>query len=252
MKNLTPFEEKVLAVLIKLQYLCDVVESCKHNTKKGIIYSFGEFFPTVEGQGELDYVVEYLKTHGLDISVTFDVANDYLLNDPIYIKQYGEVDNVPLGLIKGENMEEIKKVIEKNIHKLNPRIRVEPIQAIKENPDIKGKKQKFTSKMKIADEYLFFGDEKIPVERGQKLMAQEFLDNAKIFRGQELHRKGTPLKIKNIRETSHYNNQKTFRDSLKRFRKKLRDKKWPVKVENPSTGKYQMVIKYNLKNKKQK
>jgi hypothetical protein len=119
MGKLTIFEEKILAVLSKLQYLFDVVASYEHNTKEGVEYSFGDMIPPIEGPEEIQYVVQYLKKHGLDISITFNIDNDDP-SEPIYIKKYGGIDNVPLGLIKGKNIEEIKKNIKKIINKLDP------------------------------------------------------------------------------------------------------------------------------------
>ncbi len=119
MRKLTAFEEKILAVTLKLQYLCDVVDAFKPNTEEGIEYCFGDMFPPVEGQDELEYVVEYLKNYGLNISITFDIRK----RDPQeyeYLKKYGEVKYVPLGIIKDENIKKIKTKIKKIINKLDP------------------------------------------------------------------------------------------------------------------------------------
>ena len=100
---MTEFKQKVLKVLEKLQYLCDVAEAYGINTKKGIVYCFDEMFPPIGNPEELEYVVQYLNKSGLEISITFDIRNESP-DDDVYVKKYaGEIGRVPLGLIKGKN-----------------------------------------------------------------------------------------------------------------------------------------------------
>ena len=96
----------------------------------------------------------------------------------------------------------------------------------------------------IENDFLYFDTKKIPIERGQKSMVEFLLKNAKIFRGSKITQKGTELKLIDIKEFGGYQNESAFRNALNKLRKKLKNADFPVSIENPQTGKYQMVIKY--------
>ena len=247
---MTEFKENIFKILYKLQHRCEIAEIYRQDTKRGIPYYTGDIFPYLNGQEDLRATVEYLKENGLKISITLDLERN--LEEVVQNDGYLDEDSVEVGRIKGKNIETIKKVIENNIKKLNPQIEEQSSQGIAGSPNIKEAKQKFISKLKIVDNYLYFGEEKIPTERGQKTMTQLFLDNSKIFRGEKITNNRHALSVDELQVAGGYRNKEAFRDAIKKLRKKLRDIKWPVSIKNPSTGKYQMVINYNLKDKKQK
>ena len=105
-------------------------------------------------------------------------------------------------------------------------------------------KPKAISTIKIENDYLVFGLEKIPVERGQKSIVGLFLDNAKVFRGDKLSNKGNDVEINKLIEAGGYADANAFRDGLKRLRRKIKKAEIPATIENTGTGKYQIIIKY--------
>lgn len=247
---MTKFKKNILTILHKLQERCDIAEAYEPDTKKGIPYCIKDMFPHLDGQEDLRATVQYLRKNGLNISITLDIernSEEVVQNDG-----YQDEDSVVVGIIKGKNIEAIKKVIENNIKKLNPQMEVQSSQGMVGSPNIKEAKQKFTSKLKIVGGCLYFGDEKIPTERGQKTMTQLFLDNAKIFRGEKKASNGHTLSAGEIQQAGNYINEYAFRNGLNKLRRKLKKAKWPVTIENPGTKMYQMEIKYNKINKTQK
>lgn len=96
----------------------------------------------------------------------------------------------------------------------------------------------------LENDFLCFGDKKIPMERGQKSMVGLFLDNAKIFQGDKLSKKGSDVSITKLVEAGGYTDDNAFRDGLKRLRAKIKKADIPATIENTGTGKYQLVIKY--------
>lgn len=235
-KSLT-FPEKLQTVLNALRYRCDVSESHRPRTKAGIKYYFPDMFPPIQGQEELREIVSYLKSKGLDISITFDID----MEDP---GQYTE--KIHLGLIKGENIVAIKQSIDKITNHLVP-----PAKTEKEQVKIKNvsPKEKGMPKMKITSGHLHFGEEKIPVESGQHSIADLLLKKSMTFYDGKVAIKGTPVKFTEIKEVGRYNNEASARDALKKLRKKIADKDWHVSIVNSAKGMYQLVIRHD-KNKK--
>ena len=240
--NMSEFKQKVLAVLHKLQELCDVVDSYKHDTRRGISYCFGDMFPPVKGQEELQDIVRYFKKNRLDISITFPIWTSDP-NEPVWIKKYGEADRVPLGLIKGKNIETIQAVIRNNIDKLNPETDTRQIQTVTVESSTQKTKQKFTSNIKMRDNFLYFGEDRIPTEVGQKSLAELFLTNAKVYRGKIIVKNGRTAKLNELQTIGGYGNNRSIRDGLKKLRRKLRKVEWPVEIINTGASRYQMVIK---------
>ena len=110
--------------------------------------------------------------------------------------------------------------------------------------DKRKEKMKSISTVKIENNYLVFGIEKIPVERGQKSMVELFIKNAQISRGGRISKKGKALEIQKFVEIGGYTDESTFRDGLKLLRTKIKKTVIPITIEPPQTGKYQMFIKY--------
>ena len=75
-------------------------------------------------------------------------------------------------------------------------------------------------------------------------MTELFLQNANIHRSDMLSKKGSSLEIKKFIKVGGYKDEKAFRDGLKRLRAKIRQAEIPATIVNPTTGKYQMFIKY--------
>ena len=98
--------------------------------------------------------------------------------------------------------------------------------------------------IKICNDNLIYGQIKIPIERGQKALAQMFIDNAKIYRGDTVAKNGSSIEIANLIERGGYSDADAFRDGLKRLRGKIRKAQIPSTIDNVETGKYQMVIRY--------
>lgn len=96
----------------------------------------------------------------------------------------------------------------------------------------------------IENDFLCFMDKKIPIERGLKSMAELFLKNANIYRGDILSKKGNFIEIKQLIDIGGYKDETAFRDGLKRLRNKLKKIEVPATIKNPITGKYQLFIKY--------
>ena len=96
----------------------------------------------------------------------------------------------------------------------------------------------------IKNDFLYFGTQKISIERGLKSMAELLLKNANIYRGDTLSKNGNPLEITKLIEIGGYKDETAFRDGLKRLRGKLKEAEIPATIENPTTGKYQLFIKY--------
>jgi hypothetical protein len=243
MTNLTPFQEKVKAVLIKLQYLCDSTASYKPDTKKGIAYSFKDMYPPLKGEEQLQDVVQHLSENGLKISITFPIYNSDP-REPMY-KQYGDSENVPLGLIKGKNIEEIKEVIQKNINKLS--LETQSLKENDENSKVKKLKPKFTQRIKINSDSISWGDEKIPFESGQKTMVKLFIENGKEYVDKKLTKKGESLDFDELVKACGYGDSSSGRNALRKCRSKIRRSRWPITIENTGKKRYQMVTQYNKK-----
>lgn len=250
MERLSKFKKDVLKVLNNLQNCCDVVESYKHNAKSGIIFSFGDMLPPLKGQDNLRDVMQYLNKNGLDISITFDLDSDP--QQLVRSMKFDSVESVPLGLIKGKNLKSIQEAIRDNIEKLHDQLKAPVSQDVtKRSTTTSKKKQKFVSSVIIKDDSLYFGEERIPAEAGQKSLAMKFLTNAKEYRGDSITKNGNAKKLSELQEAGGYADKKSFRDGLKKLRGKLRKSKWPIKIENTGAGRYQMVIKYAKNNKAQ-
>lgn len=262
MTNLTPFEEIILAVLKKLQDLCDTTALEKHNTKKGVVYYFGDFFPPVVGKEQMQYVVKYLRINGLEINITNNDNEDDNFKKAIYEKEYGGMKNVPLGLIRGKNIEEIKQAIQKNINKLSPEIKTQSLKEIDENSKVKKLKPKFTAKIKIDHNSVSWNDEKIVAKKGQNGLVRLFIKNANLFRIKKgfmqnietlnnkdfiLFKKGKPLKIDEFMKAGYYSTENSFREGLNNLKGKIKNKKWPMFINPVGGGLYQMTIYFNKK-----
>jgi hypothetical protein len=96
----------------------------------------------------------------------------------------------------------------------------------------------------IENDFLCFRNKRISIERGLKSMAELFLKNANISRGDILSKKGNSLEIKQLIDIGGYKDETAFRDGLKRLRSKLKNIEVPATIENLTTGKYQLFIKY--------
>ncbi len=110
---------------------------------------------------------------------------------------------------------------------------IKDISKIKQNHDIE-----------IKGNFLIFGSKKVPIKKGQKSMTELFFKNAKIIRNNRTSKKGTILEIKNFIGANMYKNERKFRDGLKTLRGKIKDAEFPIVIDNPDEGKYQMVITY--------
>ena len=185
MKNLNSFEQKILTVLKNLQIFYQKMDlyTDNINTKRGVPYTFGEFFPPVVGKEELRDVVQYLKKNGLEISITYPIDDDNFDNteESTKLKAVGLEKDIPLGLIKGENIEAIKTVIKENINKLkglsNTVKRVKETELGRINGEnlkgitsaIKGLTQELTQKAERRE-----GDDNIFIKNRRKITLPRF------------------------------------------------------------------------------
>lgn len=113
---------------------------------------------------------------------------------------------------------------------------------VEEKP--KPEKEGLKKDIHIENDSLCFGTKKIPFERGQKSMVDLFIKNAKVYRGDKLVSKGKEIDLIEFQRVGGYQNEAAIRNALNKLRKKLKEAEFPVTIENPQTGKYQMVIKY--------
>lgn len=147
-----------------------------------------------------------------------------------------------LSLMNGPTLQDIKDHIEAFEKRLSESSNKTEFHSKKPEP-IKIEKENSQKAIFLENNFLCFSDKKISVERGQKSMVSLFMKNAKIFRGDRLAQKGNELEIQKLIEAGGYRDKDAFRDGLKRLRAKIKNG-FPASIENPQTGKYQMVIRY--------
>jgi len=120
MSNLTLLEEESLGILRQLEYCCDRAEqqnSKEVEEKKYLEISYVDIdFSVLKKPIDICEVEGYLRENGLDFRLTLDFIND----DPTIL----EVSNNPLdiytqlGIINGNNIEDIKKKIKISINRV--------------------------------------------------------------------------------------------------------------------------------------
>ena len=161
MENVTLLEQEVLEILKQLQYRCDEFELHSNNEGKEVEIMISDIDPRNLKRTENLYNIEkYLQKSGIDFSITFDLVNDSPLMHIDH--KHPTEDYIQLGVIKGENIQEIKAKIKELINKLDsgkPALEDENISIKKANklPD---------TVIPVAEDgmgYLMFHGEKIPI-----------------------------------------------------------------------------------------
>jgi len=165
------------------------------------------------------------------IVATTEHIREYLKGDGVIVQDY-------------ENLCNFRKKIS-DFYNFMEEQKIRKFSGIK-SPELSKKLDIVTERkdMFIENDFLCFGVEKIPVERGLKSMLELFLKNANICRGNKLVKKGEPLEISILTEIGGYKDESAFRDGLKRLRAKIEKSTIPATIENLTTGKYQIFIKY--------
>ncbi len=165
------------------------------------------------------------------IVMTTKNLREYLKGDGIVVQNY-------------ENLSDFRKKIS-DFYNFMEQQKIRKFSEIK-SPELNKKTDIVMTKNNvfIENDFLCFGTEKIPVERGLKSMLELFLKNANIYRGNKLSKKGKSIEIRELIETGGYKDETAFRDGLKRLRAKIDKSAIPATIENPTTGKYQIFIKY--------
>ena len=108
-----------------------------------------------------------------------------------------------------------------------------------------GTVQKSIPTLKINGDFFMSGNQKVPMERGQRSMTELFLKHAEINRNNKCVKKGRNLSTEELQKAGSYGTEKAFRNALKKIREKLLNGKLPASIKNNGTRKYQMVIEYN-------
>lgn len=165
-----------------------------------------------------------------------------------------KVIKFPISIIEPvfTNLEHQKKVLERSLDEsLKEEALIDKILNKIEGSqktDVSNTKSKTTTTTRkdifIENDFLYFEAEKIPVERGQKSIVDLLLKNANVCRDGKLSKNGKAIEITKLVEVGGYKDESAFRDGLKRLRSKIEKTTIPVTIENPTTGKYQMYIKY--------
>lgn len=132
MANLNLLEQEVLPLLRRLEYRCESVglQNPEEIEKKGFIEIMVSDvdFKLISRRDMLKSVEAYLQKNGLDFSITANLDDD---TPEEYDLDY---DYVPIGIIKGENIEAIKTKIENIISELEDK-KTEP-KKVKYNTDL--------------------------------------------------------------------------------------------------------------------
>lgn len=158
---MTEFKKNILTILHKLQERCDIAEAYEPDTKKGIPYCIKDIAPPITGPEHLESLwaaVQYLKNNGLDISITLDFERN--LEEVVQNDGYQDEDSVEVGIIKGENIQDIKTRIKELINTLSSERSVPIVENILTEDRLS---DNISALSEDRMGYLIFCGEKIPI-----------------------------------------------------------------------------------------
>lgn len=160
MKNLTLLEQEALGILKQLERCCEVIEL--HNPeyvseKKFLEVNFGDLDFSVLKKGENIHDIEkYLQKNGVNFSITFDLINEF---PDMYIdREHPDESFIELGVIRGENIQDIKEKIKGLIYKINYTTRNAKEEESKKYYDANEDIFLKTLKLKIKGNYILRGE----------------------------------------------------------------------------------------------
>mgnify|MGYP001557973295 FL=1 len=159
---MTEFKKNILKILYNLQHRCEIAEINKFNTKKGIPFYIKDIAPPITGQEyleDLQTTFQYLKNNGLDISITLDFERN--LAEVVQNDGYLDEDSVEVGLIKGDNIQDIQTKIKELINMLSSERSVPIVKDTLTEEDKPSDRILPLSENGIG--YLIFYGEKIPI-----------------------------------------------------------------------------------------